>query len=95
MLDESPNGDARIENTAILVAIDFGDPDTDESLEELRRLTESAGVMPVAVIQGRRSRPDAAYYIGSGKVDEIADAAKDLQAEAIIFNHDLSPAQPA
>ncbi len=93
MLDESPNGDARIENTAILVAIDFGDPDTEESLEELRRLTESAGVMPVAVIQGRRSRPDAAYYIGSGKVDEIADAAKDLQAEAIIFNHDLSPAQ--
>ena len=93
MLDESPNGDARIENTAILVAIDFGDPDTEESLEELRRLTESAGVMPVAVIQGRRSRPDAAYYIGSGKVDEIADAAKDLRAEAIIFNHDLSPAQ--
>ena len=93
MIDESPIGDALIENTAILVAIDFGDPDTDESLEELRRLTESAGVKPVGVIQGRRSRPDAAYYIGSGKVDEIADAAKDQQVEAVIFNHDLSPAQ--
>ena len=93
MLDESPTGDGFIENTAILVALDFGDPDTDESLEELRRLTESAGVKPVGVIQGRRSRPDAAYFAGSGKVDEIADAVRGRQAEVVIFNHDLSPAQ--
>ena len=93
MLDEPPNGDGFIENTAILVALDFGDPDTDASLEELRRLTESAGVMPVGVIQGRRSRPDAAYFAGSGKVVEIAEATHARQAEVVIFNHDLSPAQ--
>ena len=93
MLDEPPNGDVFIENTAILVALDFGDPDTDASLEELRRLTESAGVMPVGVIQGRRSRPDAAYFAGSGKVVEIAEATHARQAEVVIFNHDLSPAQ--
>ena len=93
MLDESPNRDGFIENTAILVALDFGDPDTDASLEELRRLTESAGVMPVGVIQGRRSRPDAAYFAGSGKVVEIAEATHARQAEVVIFNHDLSPAQ--
>lgn len=93
MLDESPNRDGFIENTAILVALDFGDPDTDESLEELHRLTESAGVMPLGVIQGRRSRPDAAYFAGTGKVGEIADAVQRQQAEVVIFNHDLSPAQ--
>jgi len=93
MLDAAPNGDRVIDDTAILVALDFGDPDTEESLEELRRLTESAGVTPVGVVQGKRSRPDAAYFAGSGKVDEIAAAVRDKQAAVVIFNHDLSPAQ--
>ena len=66
MLDAAPNGDRVIDDTAILVALDFGDPDAEESLEELRRLTESAGVTPVGVVQGKRSRPDAAYFAGSG-----------------------------
>ena len=93
MLDEVPQGDSVIENSAILVTLDFGDPDTAESLQELRRLTESAGVIPVGVIQGKRSRPDAAYFAGSGKVEEIAAAVRDKRAEVVIFNHDLSPAQ--
>ena len=93
MLDEVPQGNSVIENSAILVTLDFGDPDTEESLQELRRLTESAGVMPVGVIQGKRSRPDAAYFAGSGKVEEIAAAVRDKRAEVVIFNHDLSPAQ--
>ncbi len=93
MLEAAPNGDCVIDDTAILVALDFGDPDADESLEELRRLTESAGVLPVGVIQGKRARPDAAYFAGSGKVDEIASAVREKQAAVVIFNHDLSPAQ--
>jgi GTP-binding protein HflX len=93
MLDEAPKGDLVRDNTAILVALDFGDPDAEESLEELRRLTESAGVIPVGVIQGRRARPDAAYFAGSGKVEEIAGAVRAHQAALVIFNHDLSPAQ--
>jgi len=93
MLDEAPTGDLVRDNTAILVALDFGDPDAEESLEELRRLTESAGVAPVGVIQGRRARPDAAYFAGSGKVDEIGAAVREQQAALVIFNHDLSPAQ--
>ena len=93
MLDEAPNGDGFIEDTAVLVALDFGDPDVEESLEELRRLTASAGVTPVGEIQGKRARPDAAYYAGSGKVEEIATAVRDKRAEVVIFNHDLSPAQ--
>lgn len=93
MLDEAPIGDLVNDNTAILVALDFGDPDAEESLEELRRLTESAGVSPVGVIQGKRARPDAAYFAGSGKVEEVAAAVRERQAALVIFNHDLSPAQ--
>ena len=55
MLEEAPTGDLLHDNTAILVALDFGDPDAEESLEELRRLTESAGIFPVGVIQGKRT----------------------------------------
>ena len=93
MIDAAPHGEQAIDDTAILVALDFGDPDAAESLEELRRLTESAGVMPVGVVQGRRARPDAALFAGSGKVDEVAAAVHEKQAALVIFNHDLSPAQ--
>ena len=59
-------------NAAVLVSLDFGAPDYAESLEELRLLAESAGVEAVALIEGKRQRPDAALFAGSGKVAEIA-----------------------
>lgn len=80
-------------NRAVLVSIDFGDPDEAESLEELRRLTESARATPLAVVTGRRSRPDAALFAGSGKVEEIADRVMETGADVVIFNHELSPGQ--
>ncbi len=93
MLEVAPPLAPVIDDTAILVALDFGDPEAAENLEELRRLTESAGVVPVGVVQGKRVRPDAAYFAGSGKVEEIAMAVREKQAALVIFNHDLSPAQ--
>lgn len=93
MLEVAPPLAPVIDDTAILVALDFGDPEAAENLEELCRLTESAGVVPVGVVQGKRARPDAAYFAGSGKVDEIAMAVREKQAAIVIFNHDLSPAQ--
>ena len=93
MLEVAPPLAPVIDDTAILVALDFGDPEAAENLEELRRLTESAGVVPVGVVQGKRARPDAAYFAGSGKVEEIAMAVREKQAAIVIFNHDLSPAQ--
>ncbi len=87
-------------NTAILVSIDFGAPDYAESLEELRLLAESAGVRTVALVEGKRQRPDASLFAGSGKVDEIAAIVEQHAAlsehhvaPVVIFNHDLSPAQ--
>ncbi len=78
---------------AILVGVDFGKSGFSASLEELALLARSAGVEPVQVVTGKRSSPDAAYYVGSGKVDEIVQAVHLYAAELVIFNHALSPAQ--
>jgi GTP-binding protein HflX len=80
-------------NTAVLVSLDLGAPDYAESLEELRLLAESAGVHVLALVEGKRQRPDASTFAGSGKVDEIAALVEQLEAPLVIFNHDLSPAQ--
>jgi GTP-binding protein HflX len=80
-------------NTAVLVSLDFGAPDYEESLEELRLLAESAGVQTLALVQGKRQRPDASTFAGSGKVEEIAAIVEELEVPLVIFNHDLSPAQ--
>ena len=80
-------------NTAVLVSLDLGAPDYAESLEELRLLAESAGVTTLALVEGKRQRPDASTFAGSGKVDEIAAIVEELEVPLVIFNHDLSPAQ--
>lgn len=80
-------------NSAVLVSLDFGEPDYAESLEELRLLAESAGVNVLALVQGKRQRPDPATYAGSGKVEEIAAVVEQHEAPLVIFNHDLTPAQ--
>jgi GTP-binding protein HflX len=78
---------------AVLVSLDFGTADYAENLEELRLLADSAGVQAVAIVEGKRQRPDPALYAGSGKVQEIADVLVQHRANTVIFNHDLTPAQ--
>src|SRR5471032_2757956 len=56
---------------AALVGIDFGQGDFTASVEELQLLARSAGANPVTTITAKRSSPDAAYFVGSGKADEI------------------------
>ncbi|HEY9098226.1 MAG TPA: GTPase HflX [Thiobacillus sp.] len=77
----------------ILVALDFGKPDFAEGLAELRLLSQGAGLEILGEIQGKRSRPDAALFVGSGKADEIAALVQATEADVVIFNHELSPAQ--
>jgi len=88
MFDRPGSGDA-----AILVALDFGGGDYDESLEELIRLAESAKVQVRGVVRGKRARPDSALFAGQGKVDEVALEVQAKEANLVIFNHELSPAQ--
>jgi GTP-binding protein HflX len=78
---------------AIIVCLDFGDDAYEESVEEVVRLVQSAGVRRHRVIRGKRQRPDPKFYAGSGKVAEIERAAGELHAAFVIFNHALSPAQ--
>src|SRR4051794_23517247 len=80
--------------TAILVCLDFGKDDGFvESMEEIVRLAESAGITRHLIVQGKRQRPDAALFAGSGKVEEIHAAVEELGAGTVIFNHHLSPVQ--
>ncbi len=78
---------------AVLVCLDFGEPDYAEGVEELVRLVESAGVTRHCVVAGRRNQPDPKLFVGSGKATEIERAAEDLNALFVVFNHTLSPAQ--
>jgi len=78
---------------AVIVCLDFGGDDYEESVAEVVRLVESAGVRRHRVLRGRRSRPDPKFYAGSGKVEEIGRAAAELNAAFVVFNHELSPAQ--
>lgn len=79
--------------TAILVSVDFGETDYQESLEELRQLSLSAGLQVRGMIEGKRSTPDAKFFIGSGKADELMQAMKAAECNIAVFNHDLSPSQ--
>jgi GTP-binding protein HflX len=88
MIDRPIGGDA-----AVLVSVDFGDFDYQESLQELTQLAVSAGLTAHATIQGKRIKPDAKYFIGSGKVEELSAAIKATESKVAVFNHDLSPSQ--
>jgi GTP-binding protein HflX len=79
---------------AVLVGVDFGgDASFDDSLDELALLAESAGDTPVARIVARRKAPDAALFVGSGKADEIKALVLGHDAQAVLFDQALSPAQ--
>ncbi len=86
---ERPGGGEK----AVLVQLDIGQGSIGERLDELRLLAASAGAATVAVVQGRRERPDAALFAGRGKVAEVAGAIRDAGADIAIFNHELTAAQ--
>ncbi|HSI95274.1 MAG: GTPase HflX [Methylophilaceae bacterium] len=88
MFDRPEGGES-----AVLVSLDFGETDYAESLEELRQLASTAGLDVRATVEGRRPKPDATYFVGSGKVDEVAAALLATDSRIVVFNHDLTPSQ--
>ncbi|MDQ3953935.1 MAG: GTPase HflX [Actinomycetota bacterium] len=73
-----------------------GDQDADEaewSLDELEALADTAGAEPVDRITQRRDAPDPATYFGKGKAKEVVDVANALDADLLIFDDELTPAQ--
>ncbi|GAA3549566.1 ribosome rescue GTPase HflX [Zobellella aerophila] len=79
--------------SAILVHINFTDDSEREALDELELLADSAGVATCAVVTSSRGAPQSKFFIGSGKVEELAGLVQMHQADVVIFNHSLSPAQ--
>jgi len=83
----------RANERAVLVHIRFSSNQDDQMVEEFVELARAAGAEPVARVSGKRSRPDAKLFIGSGKAEEIQQIAQENNAQLVIFNHSLSPGQ--
>ncbi len=78
---------------AILVHLELRQYSQDEDLSEFQLLALSAGAQILSIVTGSRQKPDAKFYAGSGKVDEIAQLVQSMGADLVLFNHSLSPAQ--
>lgn len=78
---------------AVLVHINFTQQGEWEDLSECEMLVSSAGVETLQVVTGSRQSPHPKYYVGEGKAQEIAQAVQASEADVVIFNHSLSPAQ--
>ncbi len=81
---------------AILVAVKLPRDDgwsPEDTLQELALLTDTAGADVLDAIIQVRQRPDSATFIGEGKAEEVARRARELEADLVIFDDDLSPAQ--
>jgi len=78
---------------ALIIGVDLGLPDYEAHHEEFEMLARGAGAEIVATITAKRDRPDAAYYIGSGKAEEARLLVIESGAEVVLFDQPLSPAQ--
>ncbi len=78
---------------AVLVCLEIGRSGARDRPEEASSLVESAGADVAAVITGRRDRPDAATFAGSGKVEEIQASARLHDASTVVFDNALTAAQ--
>lgn len=74
----------------------FGSDSTEEaewSLDELQALADTAGADTLDRVLQRRDSPDSATYLGKGKAREVVDVASTLDADLVIFDDELTPAQ--
>ncbi|MGJ8668594.1 MAG: ribosome rescue GTPase HflX [Oceanococcus sp.] len=88
MFDRPEGGDR-----ALLVALEMPRCGGEPAREEFRRLALSTGAEIVGNIAGSRRLPDPRFFVGGGKAEEIADQVAAFDADLVIFNHPLSPAQ--
>jgi len=77
----------------ILVQLSIESDKEREDPIEFEELALSAGALPVEFISGARKQPSPNYFVGSGKLEEIASAVRAHKAQVVLFNHALSPSQ--
>lgn len=78
---------------AILVQIALPELDTKAAFAEFIELATSARAEVVGQVLGARTIPDAKYFVGQGKAEEIREQVSTLEAELVLVNHELSPSQ--
>src|SRR6266540_1262109 len=84
----------RLERVILVgVAVDGSLEAAERSLEELRRLAETAGAEVLETMLQRRARPDAGTFVGKGKARELAATVKALGADTVVMNEELAPGQ--
>ena len=87
--DERHKGGAK----TVLVNVDLSDESSNEDLAELQMLAVSAGAKEAGILTCARKVPDSRFFIGTGKTEELKALIADLEAEMVIFNHELTPSQ--
>jgi GTP-binding protein HflX len=88
--------DRTIREKIVLVAVALPREDDDAveaSLDELAQLVDTAGADTVARMVQRRDAPDHTWYIGKGKVEELKQLCLELDADTVVFDNELAPAQ--
>ena len=90
LFDRPPAGSRAV---LLNVRLDSSSADAELAAEELTQLVQSAEIEPVARIRARRDRPHPKWFVGSGKVEEVAAAMEADAADLLIVNHELTPAQ--
>jgi len=69
------------------------DEQVEQSLDELELLVDTAGADVVGRLVQRRDAPDHTWYLGKGKVDELRDLCLAVDADTVVFDNELAPAQ--
>ena len=78
---------------AILCSVDTGDFDAEVSIDELSELAKTAGAEVLCKVIQLRPAPDAALFLGTGKLDEIKESVVFLDCDVLIFDDELTPSQ--
>ncbi|MFY7697329.1 MAG: ribosome rescue GTPase HflX [Legionella sp.] len=86
---ERPQGGEK----AILVQLAKPAMNVMPAFSEFKELAISADAQIVGAVQGVRAHPDAKYYMGLGKAEEVRDLVRSCQADLVLINHELSPSQ--
>ena len=85
-----------IRERIVIVGVTFpgtDDETTDASLDELEALIDTAGADVVARMVQRRDHPDHTWFVGKGKAQELRELCLEVDADTVVFDNNLSPAQ--
>lgn len=85
-----------VQEKAVLIGISnnvYGDKETDEYLDELAFLTETAGAIPVRRFKQKLDYPNPRTFLGAGKLAEVRQYIKENGIDLVIFDDELSPSQ--